>query len=154
MKTENMKIRNYQETDLPELASFFTRYLEKYPDAKLNSAEFYTYHPVLKGKDNAFCVVDADQKIIGFAPMFPVLITDGPATHLNDIWAIILASPEHEQAEKIHEMLFVRVCERAEELKSKYHASQIRLASDMMVSQKTDIDYLLGKGFEPFELKI
>lgn len=151
MKMENMKIRNYQETDLPELASFFNLYLEKYPDAKLNSPEFYTYHPLLKEKDNAFCMVDADQKILGFAPMFPVLITDGPAAQLNDIWTIILACPEHKQAEAIHEMLFVRVCERVDEFKSEYHAHQIRLASDMMVSQKADIDYLLGKGFKPFE---
>lgn len=145
-------LRNYHEKDLTKLADFFTKYLAIYPDAKLNSPEFYTYHPVLKREDNAFCVMDIEQKIVGFAPVFPVAgaeTDDQP--RLQDIWTIILAEPGYEAGQSVRQLLFNLVVERAEALKAEYEQERVRLASDMIESQKEDIDFLLQQGFEPFE---
>jgi ribosomal protein S18 acetylase RimI-like enzyme len=54
-------------------------------------------------------------------------------------------------AEQVRELLFHRVVEKVRSMQSHYGLSQVRLASDMMVSQKDDIDYLARQGFLPFE---
>lgn len=147
---KKLSIKEYCAADIAPLSALFADYLKEYPDAKLFSPEFYTYHPALK-EGNAFCVFDSEQRMIGFAPMFPAVSSDSPAPELKDVWAIMLASPDHDEANTARELLLERVCQRLEEVKATYNARQVRLASDMMVSQKADIDFLLGKGFEIFE---
>jgi ribosomal protein S18 acetylase RimI-like enzyme len=152
MSMQNLTLQNYRSRDLAKLAEFFKTYLKKYPDAKLSRPEFYTYHPALEEGENVFCVLDSGQQIIGFAPLFPVVTTDGNAvTGPHDIWTIILASPDLETAEEVRELLFHSVVERVNRLKAVYALSRVRLAADLMVSQKADIEYLLQKGFKPFE---
>jgi ribosomal protein S18 acetylase RimI-like enzyme len=148
---ENLSLKEYTQTHIHALAAFLASYSEKYPDAKVFSPEFYTYHPIQKDGGNAFCVFDSKERMVGFAPMFPAVAVDGPAPELKDIWTILLASPDCHEAETVRELMLGRVRQRLEELKAKYKAPQVRLASDMMVSQKAEIDFLLGKGFEPFE---
>jgi ribosomal protein S18 acetylase RimI-like enzyme len=48
-------------------------------------------------------------------------------------------------------MLFTGVIQRVTQLKAIHGLSRVRLAADMMVSQEADLEYLLQKGFEPFE---
>jgi len=147
-----LTVQNYSRRDIAKLADFFKKYLKTYPDAKLNSPEFYTYHPALADSENVFCVLDPGQQMIGFAPLFPAVTTDdNGVTGPRDIWTIILASPELETAAEVRELLFNSVVRRANQLKAVYGFAQARLAADMMVSQKADIEYLLQKGFEPFE---
>ena len=114
--------------------------------------EFYTYHPALKEGENVFCVFDEQQEMVGFAPLFPVMTTDERGiTGPHEIWTVMLAIGEMETAVSIHDLLFQAVFTRAYSLKAEYGLSQAKLAADMMVSQKTDIDYLLQKGFTPWE---
>lgn len=51
-------VKNYQVSDIENLARFFERYRGAFPDAKLAPPEFYTYHPTLKGGRNLFCALD------------------------------------------------------------------------------------------------
>lgn len=147
---KKLSIKEYCAVDIASLSALFADYLKKYPDAKLFSPEFYTYHPALK-EGNAFCVFDSEQRMVGFAAMFPAVSSDSPAPKLKDVWALILPSPDRDEANTARELLLERVCRRLEEVKETYNAPQVRLASDMMVSQIADIDFLLGKGFDIFE---
>lgn len=147
---KNLTLKDYTKTDINALTTFFAHYSEQYPDAKLFSPEFYTYHPALKDGGNTFCVLDSESNMVGFSPIFPA-VTDGPTPELKDIWTIILASPNCDEAQAAREMLLERVRQRLEELKTTYKATQVRLASDMMASQKADINFLLSQGFTPFE---
>jgi ribosomal protein S18 acetylase RimI-like enzyme len=144
-----LKIQQYTKDDLPKLVSFCKNYLETYPDAKLYAPEFYTYHPALQDSKNVLCVFDSAQRMVGFAPLSPVLADneDGP----HDIWAVILAEPNLEISEIVREFLFTGVVERANELKASHSLPRIRLAADMMASQVADIDFLKLKGFEVFD---
>ena len=147
-----LSIQSYSEDKLNELAAFCNAYLKKYPDAKLMSPAFYTYHPALKDSGNVFCVFTEQKEMVGFAPLFPVMTTDEMGnTRPHEIWTILLANSEFETAVLIYEQLFQAVVTRVNSLKAEYGLSQIKLAADMMVSQKADIEFLRQKGFTPFE---
>jgi ribosomal protein S18 acetylase RimI-like enzyme len=139
---------NYTSTDLTSLAGFLDKVRKAYPDAKLNSPEFYTYHPALDEGRNAFCVSHAGQPIVGFAPLFPVPAAESEPHH---IWTILLADPDDLDATSIRDLLFEQVLARAAALKSGFPPGPVRLAADMMVSQRPDIDYLLSRGFQAYE---
>jgi GNAT superfamily N-acetyltransferase len=149
---QTLSLQTYNQKKINGLAAFRQSYLKKYPDAKLMTPEFYTYHPALNDSENVLCVLTEQQGMVGFAPLFPVMTTDnngimGP----HEIWTVMLADSELETAVQIHELLFQGVMNRVNSLKAEYGLSQIKLAADMMVSQKAEIDYLLQKGFTPFE---
>jgi GNAT superfamily N-acetyltransferase len=149
---QTLSLQLYNQNEINGLAAFCQTYLKKYPDAKLMSPEFYTYHPALKDSKNVFCVLTEQQEMVGFAPLFPVMMTDDNGiTGPHEIWTVMLENSEWETAVQIHELLFQAVMARVNSLKGEYGLSQIKLAADMMVSQKADIDYLLQKGFTPFE---
>jgi ribosomal protein S18 acetylase RimI-like enzyme len=149
---QDLTFQNYRSCDLARLADFVTSYLEKHPDAKLNKPEFYTYHPALEEGENVFCVLNSEQQMVGFAPLFPVLTThEGAITGPHDIWTIILARPDLPVANDVRELLFDGVLQRVSKLKAAYGLTRVKLAADMMISQQADLDYLLQKGFEPFE---
>lgn len=149
---QTLSLQTYNQNEINGLAAFCNAYLEKYPDAKLMTPEFYTYHPALKDSENVFCVLTEQQEMVGFAPLFPVMTTDeNGITGPHEIWTIMLANAEPKTVVQIHERLFQGVVTRVNSLKAEYGLSQIKLAADMMVSQKADINYLLQKGFTPFE---
>lgn len=147
-----LTLQTYNPVEINKLAAFFESYLNRYPDAKLMPPEFYTYHPALKDSENVFCVLTDQQKMMGFAPVFPVITTNkNGVTGPHEIWVVILAVGELEMAVSIHELLFQAVVARANSLKAEYGLAKVKLAADMMVSQQADIDFLLQKGFMPFE---
>ena len=149
---QNLAFQNYNRRDLPKLVEFHKNYLKKYPDAKLNDPEFYTYHPAFEDGENLFCVLNSARQMVGFAPLFPVVtIDDNSVIGPHDIWTVILAKPDLETADDIRGLLLRGVIEKVKKLKAVYGLSKVRLAADMMVSQEADIEYLVLKGFKPFE---
>lgn len=149
---QNFTIQHYRSQDIAQLADFFKHYLTAYPDAKVNHPEFYTYHPALQDGDNVFCVFDAAQCMVGFAPLLPVVTTDehgvtGPHT----MWTIMLVRPTVTAADTVRDLLLNGIVERANQLKLTAGLARTRLAVDLMISQKAELDYLRQKGFTPFE---
>jgi len=142
-------IRNHTTNDLPHLAAFITRYLAAIPDAKLIYPAVYTYHPALEGGKNVFTAWDENEILVGFAPAFPVPATDAEAANEpHHIWTIVVADPARGDGDAIRGALLARVLERARVLTERFPAPRrVRLASDLIVSQKADIDFLLGQGF-------
>lgn len=144
--------RSCGEGDLGALSAFCERYRRAYPDAKLMSPEFYTCHPLLEGGRNLFCALDGAGRIAGMAPLFPAPVAeDSPPSDPHHIWTIVVADPSLQGATEARALLLGRVLERSGELKATFTPRPVRLACDMMASQRPDIDYLLGQGFEHYE---
>jgi len=150
-------IHTHSSDNLDRLAQFILRYSKAYPDAKLMASEFYTYHPALNQGRNVLCALDAEQRIWAFAPLFPVPLPPGceeregsaPAPH--HIWTILLADPELDEAAEVRQLLFARLLEHARGIQASFPSERpTRLASDMMASQKPDIAFLKGKGFQHY----
>lgn len=142
--------RNHTANDLPQLTAFINRYLAAIPDAKLIAPEVYTYHPAVEGGQNVFSAWDErGETMVGFAPAFPAPATDAEAaSEPHHIWAIVVADPARGDGDAIREALLEAVLKRAHVLAERFPAPRrVRLASDLIVSQKADIDFLLSKGF-------
>ncbi len=60
-------------------------------------------------------------------------------------------APTLASAPQARELLLGRVPERARELRATFTPRPVRLAADMLASQRADIDYLLGQGFAHYE---
>jgi GNAT superfamily N-acetyltransferase len=145
-------IRTYTPDEIGKLSLFFSAYLNAYPDAKLMSPEFYTHHPVLRNGENAFCALDAAENVVGFAPLLPAPVADESLPeNLHHIWAIIIAAPELQDGDRVRELLFNRVLERAVAIKQSLTGRAVRLAADYMASQRPDIDFLMARGFTDFD---
>jgi GNAT superfamily N-acetyltransferase len=148
----DLTVRNYQASEIEKLARFFERYREAFPDAKLAPPELYTYHPALKGGDNVFCALDHQERIVGFAPVFPAPATaESEPEEPHHIWTIVLADPEAVNAAQARTLLLERVVERARAIKASFTPRRVKLAADMTASQRPDIQHLLENGFERYE---
>jgi len=153
MPASHYSIQNHNPSQIDNLAAFLSRYLKTYPDAKLQSAELYTYHPAVENGLNVFLALDLQGQVRGFAPLFPAPVTEesGP-NDPHQIWTILLADPEAEEDLPIRELLLGKVMERANSIAAGFPFSRrTRLASDMMASQRADIDFLKQHGFEHYE---
>jgi ribosomal protein S18 acetylase RimI-like enzyme len=145
-------VRTYQARDIEKLARFFERYRGAFPDAKLAPPEYYTYHPTLAGGQNVFCVLDHQERIVGFAPVFPAPATEeSEPEEPHHIWTIVLADPGAPDAGQARTLLLERVIERAGAIKASFTPRRVKLAADMAASQRPDIAHLLENGFECYE---
>lgn len=145
-------IRNHTAEDLSHLGAFIRRYLAVIPDAKLIAPEVYTYHPAAEEGANVFSAWEGDN-LVGFAPAFPVPATDAEAaSEPHHIWTIVVADPARSDGNVIQETLLKCVLNRARVLAERFPTPRrVRLAADLIVSQKADIDFLLANGFVHYE---
>jgi ribosomal protein S18 acetylase RimI-like enzyme len=147
-----IRVRNYDKEDMEQLAHFLGKYAGIYPDAKLFSAGFYTYHPALKDGNNSFCVQDQDRNLIGFAPLAPAPAHDDcPPDEPHHLWTVLLADPEMDDPHQIRELLFQQILKRVDSLKQTLTDRRVRLAAEYVIAQRPEIDHLLEKGFEHYE---
>jgi len=153
MPDNHYTIQNHNPSQIDNLGAFIERYLKIYPDAKLLSAGFYTYHPGVANGQNAFLALDAGGQVRGFAPLFPAPVgEDSRPEDPHHIWTILLADPGCADGLPVREMLLETVMERAGLLAANFPTfRRTRLASDMMVSQQADITFLEQHGFEHYD---
>jgi GNAT superfamily N-acetyltransferase len=114
--------------------------------------EYYTYHPTLAGGQNVFCALDHEERIVGFAPVFPAPATEeSEPEEPHHIWTIVLADPGAPDAGQARTLLLERVIQRAKAIKASFAPRRVKLAADMTASQCPDIEHLLENGFERYE---
>ena len=153
MSASHYTIQNHNPSQIDNLAAFFERYRKAYPDAKLQTAELYTYHPAVENGQNVFLALDPQGQVRGFAPLFPAPVSEESApSDPHHIWMILLAEPEAGQDLPIRESLLEKVMARAASIAAGFPPfRRTRLASDMMASQRSDITFLEQHGFERYD---
>jgi GNAT superfamily N-acetyltransferase len=153
MSSNHYTIQDHNPSQIDKLAFFIEGYLKAYPDAKLLSARFYTYHPGVENGQNVFLALDSEGQARGFAPLFPApVIEEGAPADSHHIWMILLADPEAGDGQVIRELLLEKVMERARGIAAGFPSfRRTRLASDMMASQRADIAFLEQQGFEHYD---
>jgi ribosomal protein S18 acetylase RimI-like enzyme len=98
------------------------------------------------------CALDRQERIVGFAPVFPAPATEeSEPEEPHHIWTIVLADPEAPDAARARTLLLDRVIERAKAIKASFTPRRVKLAADMTASQRPDIAHLLENGFERYE---
>jgi ribosomal protein S18 acetylase RimI-like enzyme len=119
-------------------------YAAVYPDAPVIPAEAYL-SPAFEGGRNVFCVVDESGTLIGYAPLYPVLMQND--SHLpHTFWVEIKTDPACAASEEIKDQLFERIRLRTHELTKAFPGHPAQLTFQYFPSETASIAYVLSRG--------
>ena len=118
-----------------------------YPDASVVPGEVY-FAPPFEG--NIFCAIDESGKVVGYAPLYPVLVRDGPPLP-HTLWAEVKAHPEAEAQNEIKDQLLKRILHRAREVTSEFPGHPVHLTFQYFPSETASIDYVTSRGCQHTE---
>lgn len=128
-------------TDLVELQR---AYAGIYPDVRVIPAELYL-SPGFENGQNVFCALDENGKLVGYAPLYPVLMREqSDLPHI--FWTEIKVHPGDELGIAVKDQLFERLLVRTRELARDFPGHPIHLTFQYFPSETTSIDYVASKG--------
>jgi ribosomal protein S18 acetylase RimI-like enzyme len=115
-----------------------------FPDAAIIPGEVYL-SPGFENGENVFCALDEEGQLVGYAPLYPVLMreqSDLPHT----FWTEIKVHPGVELGIAIKDQLFERLLLRTRELARDFPGHPIHLTFQYFPSETASIDYVASKG--------
>jgi GNAT superfamily N-acetyltransferase len=89
--------------------------------------------------------VDESGKVVGYAPLYPVLIRDESQTP-HTLWVEVKAHPECEAQKEIKDQLLERVLLRAREVTAEFPGHPVHLTFQYFPSESASIAYVASKG--------
>jgi GNAT superfamily N-acetyltransferase len=101
--------------------------------------------PAFDGGQNVFCAIDENGELIGYAPVYPVLMRDA-STLPHTLWTEIKVHPEADARIEIKDRLLEQILLRAHELTESLPCHPVHLAFQYFPSETASIDYVLSKG--------
>jgi ribosomal protein S18 acetylase RimI-like enzyme len=122
---------------------------EVYPGTPVIPGEVYL-SPGFEGGRNVFCAFDKAGRLVGYAPVFPVLVPDGVNTP-HTIWAEIRVDPRIEEPLAVKDWLWEAVIGRAREIAAAAPAHPSRLVLKHLPAETASIAYVLSRGCEHTE---
>lgn len=119
-------------------------YSAMYPDAPIIPGELYL-SPAFDGGRNVFCALDEYGKLIGYAPLCPVLMHDA-STLPHTLWAEIKTDPSCESTVAIKDQLFEQLLVHAREVTEEFPRHPVHLTFQYFLSEAAGIEYVLSRG--------
>lgn len=144
-----VNIRNFIPSDAPRIVELQARWLEVCPDMSLLPAGFY-YAPAFENGKNIFCAVDQQDKLRGYAAIYPSYISQR-LKGARILWLGLNVEPGIENATIIKNILYKEALERAYEI-AHHLPEEAVLSSTYFVEGGASIEYLKSKGFELYEM--
>jgi ribosomal protein S18 acetylase RimI-like enzyme len=141
---KNVTIRTFDASDVSAVVELQSAYSAHYPDAPVIPGEVYL-SPAYEGGRNIFCAIDETGRLIGYAPVYPVLVresSDLPHT----VWTEIKAHPACESIPELKDQLFTRVRLRAREVTHEVPGHPVHLTFQYFPSETSSIEYVLSRG--------
>jgi ribosomal protein S18 acetylase RimI-like enzyme len=141
---KNLTIQSFTSSQIDAVAELQSAYTANYPEAPVIPAEHYL-SPAFEGGQNVFCALDLSGKLLGYAPLYPVLIGDGsPLPHT--LWAEVKIHPSCEAPKEIKDRLFEQLLLRAREVTAPFPGHPAHMTFQYYLSEVPSIDYVLSKG--------
>ena len=141
---KNITIQPFASSDITAVVELQSAYTAIYPDAPVIPGELYL-SPAYECGQNLFCAIDESGKLIGYAPLYPVLMRE--ASDLpHTLWTEIKAHPACEAPDEIKDQLFERILIRARELTREVPGHPIHLTFQYFPSETASIEYVTSKG--------
>lgn len=141
---KNITIQPLASSELQAVVKLQSAYAAIYPDAPIIPGEVYLA-PAYEDGHNIFCAINESGNVVGYAPLYPVLMRD-PSKLPHTIWAEIKTDPACVAANEIKDELFERVQLRASEVTAEFPGHPIHLAFQYFPSETASIEYVLSKG--------
>ena len=137
-------IRTFTYADVASVADLQNAYSKTYPEAQVLPGEVYL-SPGFEGGQNVFCALDECGKMVGYAPLYPVLMREESQLP-HTLWVEIKAHPASEAPSEIKDQLFDRILSRAREVTDPFPGHPIHLTFEYASSETASIAYVLSKG--------
>ena len=143
---KNFTIQPFNASYIAAVVALQSAYTAIYPDAPVIPGELYL-SPAYEGGQNIFCAIDESGKLLGYAPLYPVLMRD-PSSLPHTLWAEIKAHPACDSPNEVKDQLFERIVHRVEEITRDYSGHPLHLTFQYFPSETASIGYVTGKGCE------
>jgi ribosomal protein S18 acetylase RimI-like enzyme len=145
--TNKIRIQPFTASHIPDVVGLQKAYAECYPDAQVIPGEVYLA-PAFVG--NIFCAFDESDELVGYAPVYPVLIRDESKSP-HTLWTEIKVHPACETPNEVKDQLFGRILIRAREVTDEYPGHPIHLTFQYFPSEIASIAYAASKGCQHTE---
>jgi ribosomal protein S18 acetylase RimI-like enzyme len=119
-------------------------YSAVYPDAPVIPAEQYL-SPAFEGGRNVICAIDGDGDLLGYAPLYPVLMRE-PSDLPHTLWVEVKTNPGFGAPEEIKDQLLEQLLFRAREVTADFPGHPVHLTFQYFPSETASIQYVLSKG--------
>jgi len=145
-------IRNFIPEYIPQLNNLQIEYNRLFPQSNIVPEEIYCSPGYEHGK-NIFCVFDLHDRMVGFAPVFPVSVSEegGFNTLPHIIWTNILTEMKSPDLLLIREILMEKIINRAVEIKKTLPEREAKLCFCYFSTEQPNIDFVSSKGFTNLE---
>lgn len=134
---------------LPAIADLQTAYSAIYPDAPIIPGEVYLSPAFADGR-NLFCALDENGELVGYAPLYPVLVRD-TSDLPHTLWTEIKTHPRVDSPNQIKDCLLEQILVRAREVTSDFPGHPIHLTFQYFPIEIASIEYVRSKGCEHTE---
>ncbi|MFT3891737.1 MAG: GNAT family N-acetyltransferase [Anaerolineales bacterium] len=138
---QKFTIQPFDACHIPAVMEIQSAYSAMYPDAPVVPGEVYL-SPAFEG--NIFCVVDESGKVVGYAPLYPVLMRDDSQMP-HTLWVEVKTHPEPDAQNEIKDLLFERILSRAREVTSEVPGHPVRLTFQYFPSETASVEYVTSK---------
>lgn len=138
---QKITIQPFDASHIPAVMELQLAYAAIYPDAPIVPGEVYL-SPAFEG--NIFCAKDESGKVVGYAPLYPVLVRDESQTP-HTLWVEVKAHPEAEAQNEIKDQLFERILLRAREVTAEVPGHPVHLTFQYFPSETASIAYVTSK---------
>ena len=139
---QKITIQPFDASHIPAVMDIQSAYSAIYPDSPVVPGEVYL-SPAFEG--NIFCAVDENGKVVGYAPLYPVLMRDESQTP-HTLWVEVKTHPESEAQNETKDLLFERILLRAREVTAEVPGHPVHLTFQYFPSETASIDYVTSRG--------
>lgn len=141
---KKLNLKPLESSYLSAIAELQTAYSAIYSDAPVISGEVYL-SPAFENGQNLICAIDENGKLVGYAPLYPVLMRD--ASNLpHTLWTEIKVHPNEEAPNEIKDRLLEQIVIRAREVTDGFPGHPIHLTFQYFPSETASIEYVQFKG--------
>lgn len=144
-------IKTFTPSDIASVADLQKAYSRVYPEAQVVPAEAYL-SPGFEQGQNVFCAFDECGNMVGYAPLYPVLMRDDSKLP-HTLWVEVKADPAaaRDSQREIKDQLLERILIRAHEVTAPFPGHPAHLTFEYFVSEAASIEYVTSKGCQQTE---
>ena len=146
---QKFTIQPFDASHIPVVMEIQSAYSTVYPDAPVVPGEVYL-SPAFEG--NICCAWGETGKVLGYAPVYPVLMRDDSSLP-HTLWVEIKAHPDvsQEAQRKIKDKLLERILLRTREVTAEFPNHPVHLTFQYFPSENASITYVASKGCQHTE---
>jgi ribosomal protein S18 acetylase RimI-like enzyme len=141
---KNITIQPFSASRMAAIVDLQSAYTSVYPDAPVIPGEVYL-SPAYENGRNLFCAIDECGELVGYAPLYPVLMRE-PSGLPHTLWIEIKVHPACDVPDEIKDQLFERILLRARAVTADFPGHPVHLTFQYFPSETASIEYVLSRG--------